>query len=219
MSHAWHRKNPTLFDQEKREVEAAFPQLHFHVVNDVVFIRGSFPIIHEGKELDRYLIEIELPGNYPESLPIVRETGGQIPCTPDHHINSEDGTACVMFPDERWSLWPKGSSLLAYLNGPLRNFFLGQSAVDAGSLWPFGEWGHGAKGIVEYYSMLLKTDDVQVITGFLELFAKKKTKGHWPCPCGSGKHLRDCHHELVRDLREKIPRRYAEESLNRLKRR
>lgn len=218
MSHAWHRKNPTLFDQEKREVEAAFPQLHFHVVNDVVFIRGSFSVVHEGKELDRYSIEIELPRDYPESLPIVRETGGRIPYAPDRHMNNEDGTACVILPDERWRLWPTGSGLITYLNGPLRNFFIGQSVVDTGAPWPFGEWGHGAKGIFEYYSTLLKTDDVDVIAGFVELLARKKTKGHWPCPCGSGKRLRDCHRELVRDLREKISRRHAEESLDRLKR-
>lgn len=218
MSHAWHRQNPTLFEKEKLEVEAAFPQLHFHVDNDVVFIRGSFPVVYEGKELDHYSIEIELPRSYPESLPIVRETGGRIPCTADRHMNSQERTACVMLPDERWRLWPQGSGLLAYLSGPLRNFFLGQSVVDTGEPWPFGEWGHGAKGIVEYYSTLLKTDDIGVIAGFLEYLAKKKTKGHWPCPCGSGKRLRDCHRELVRDLRDKIPRRYAEESLDRLKR-
>lgn len=205
-----------LFDKEKREIEAAFPQLHFHVVNDIVFLRGSFPVVHDGKELDRYLIEIELPKSHPESLPIVREIAGRIPRTAARHTNTSDGTACVLLPDERWRLWPKGVDLLAYLNGPLRNYFLGQIAVDMGQPWPFGEWRHGADGIVEYYSELLKSDDLNVIVGILNCLAAKKTKGHWPCPCRSGKRLRDCHGELVRDLREKIPCQCARDSLAKL---
>lgn len=198
-------------------MEAAFPHLHFHVVDDVVFLRGSFPVIYEGRELDRFSIEIELAKNHPDSLPIVRETAGRIPRTIDRHVNAADGTACVLLPDEHWRLWPKGSSLLAYLIGPLRNYFLGQIAVEMGQPWPFGEWHHGADGILQYYAELLKTDNVRVIADFLGCLCARKTKGHWPCPCGSGKRLRDCHRYVVRDLREKIPRRIAKESLERLR--
>lgn len=217
MSHAWYRKNPELFEKEKMEVEAAFPQLHFHVANDVVYLRGTYPVIHDGEELDRFSIEIELSKNHPESLPVVRETGGRIPRHADRHVNATDGTACVLLPDEQWRLWPKGSSLRAYLEGPLRNFFLGQIAVEMGQPWPFGEWGHGVNGIIQYYAKLLNSGDSQVIINFLECLRSKKTKGHWSCPCGSGKRLRDCHSGLVRDLREKISHRAAEDSLNRLR--
>lgn len=217
MSRAWHRKNPALFGKEKVEVETAFPHLHFHIVNDVVFLRGSFPVAYEGRELDRFSIEIELAKDHPESLPIVREIAGRIPRSADRHVNATDGMACVLLPDECWRFWPKGSSLLAYMTGPLRNYFLGQIAVEMGQPWPFGEWRHGADGILEYYTELLKTNDVCVIANFLDCLRAVKTKGHWLCPCGSGKRLRDCHRDIVRDLREKIPCQVAEESLERLR--
>jgi hypothetical protein len=152
------------------------------VENGVVWIRGSFPIMSEGQELDRYVIEMKLLPDYPKSIPLVWEIGGRIPRTADFHVNPADGTACILLPDERWRVWPSGSTLLRFLDGPVRNFFLGQSLVRLGEPWPFGQWGHGATGIREY-SELLETDDTRVVIGFLEMLTKTRIKGHWPCPC------------------------------------
>jgi hypothetical protein len=217
MSSEWHKANPSLFEKEKAEVEDAYPNLYFYIEKDLVTVRGTFPIVHEGKVLDRYAIEIELPKDYPRSLPIVRETGGRIPHASDFHVNPVDGTCCVVLPDERWRVWPVGSTLLSYLSGPVRNFFLGQSLVQLGEVWPFGQWEHGADGIREYYAELLGTSDLRVIVKYLECLCAKKIKGHWPCPCGNGKRLRDCHLELVRDLGAKIPRQVAMLSAMKLK--
>jgi hypothetical protein len=50
----------------------------------------------------------------------------------------------------------------------------------------------------------------------LDYLASKKAKGHWACPCGSTKRLRDCHAKQFADLRERIPRRIAAGALKRL---
>jgi hypothetical protein len=217
MSQPWHRANLALFDKEKTEVEAVYPHLHFHVVSDVVFVRGTFPITLEGEVLDRYLIEIELPRDYPKSIPVVRETNGRIPQTSDRHMNPADGAACILLPDERWKVWPHGSTLLYFLDVPVRNFFLGQSLVERGDPWPFGQWSHGAEGIREYYGEVLSTNDTKVITGYLDCLSKKKIKGHWPCPCRSGKRLRDCHARMVQDLATKISRQAAAHSFEKFR--
>jgi hypothetical protein len=217
MSQPWHKANPGLFEKEKSEVETAYPNLHVYIVDDVVLVRGTFPIVFEGRQLDGYLIEIAVAKDHPKSIPIVRETGGRIPRTADRHMNPADGTACVLLPDERWRVWPHGSTLLPFLEGPVRNFFLGQSLVDFGDPWPFGQWGHGADGIREYYTELLGSNDVRVIKAYLDCLSKKKIKGHWPCPCRSGRRLRECHWTLVQDLTAKIPRRVAAGSLGKLR--
>jgi hypothetical protein len=116
-------------------------------------------------------------------------------------------------PDERWRAWPVGSSLVDFLDGPVRNFFIGQSLVERGDPWPFGQWGHGIDGIREYYEDLLATSDTDVIRRYMECLSAKKIKGHWPCPCGNGKRLRDCHMDALLDLREKIARKDALASL------
>lgn len=216
MSKPWHRDDPTRFAKEKAEVEAEYPELHFRITGDMVFVYGTFPVRFEGQTLDRYSVEVALGRDHPKTLPIVREVGGRIPWIADRHVNT-NGTACVLLPDERWTVWPDESTILDFLNGPLRNFFLGQSLVEQGKPWPFGQWDHGASGIREYYAELLGTDDVQVIRGYLECLAAKKIKGHWSCPCGSGKRLRECHLETLRDLQQKIARRDAVNSLNYLR--
>lgn len=216
MSRPWHQADTALFEKEKTEVEAAYPNLHFYVAENIVFVRGSFPIVFDGEEFDRYLIEIKLPRDYPKSIPVVREVGGRIPLTSDRHMNPRDGTACVLLPDERWRVWPPGSGLLDFLNGPVRNFFLGQSVFELEKRWPFGQWGHGGDGVRQFYSELLETDDVEVVIKAVEYLTKKKTKGHWPCYCKSGKPLRDCHGEKLRGLTNKIPRAVALSSYGKL---
>jgi|ERR1700722_10447062 hypothetical protein len=213
----WQRDDPALYETEKTEVEAHFPELRFVVENDLVYVRGSLALMFEGQVLDRYSVELILARSHPAELPIVRETGGRIPRCDDRHINTADGTACVLLPDERWRFWPPGSSLLKFLTGPLRSFFLAQTMVEEGEPWPFGQWAHGAKGVFQYYRELLKTSDLRVITTYLDYLAAKKVKGHWACPCRNGKKLRDCHFDQVKDLREKISRKDAEKSLTALK--
>jgi hypothetical protein len=217
MTHLWHRDDPALYEKEKAEVEAHFPDLHFVVEGDLVYVRGSFPVLHERDVLDRYSIELQLTRDHPKSLPVVLEVGGRIPRHNDRHINPADGTACVLLPDERWKLWPVGTPLLRFLTGPVHSFFLAQSLVEEGEPWPFGQWAHGVKGVFQYYRELLNTSDLPVITKYLEYITAKKVKGHWPCPCNKGNRLRDCHFRLIIDLREKISRKDALKSLEALK--
>jgi hypothetical protein len=213
----WQRDDPALYEREKAEVEARFPELRFAVQNDLVCVRGTFGVMFEGQVLDRYSVELQLPRNHPNGLPVVRETGGRIPCCENRHINTADGTACVLIPDERWRLWPVGAPLLRFLTGPLHSFFLAQSMVEEGEPWPFGQWEHGPQGVFQYYRELLKTSDLRVIITYLDYLSAKKVKGHWACACGSSKKLRDCHFGQIRDLREKISRKDAERSLTTLK--
>lgn len=193
------------------------PELHFTVQNDQITIRGSISIKDGDSELDRFLIEIVLPNDYPASLPIVREVGGRIPKTLDRHVILSTGDACVLLPEERWRLWPRGSSLLAFIDGPLCNYFMGQSLVEHGEPWPFGEWAHGFQGVLDYYKATFGTDEAPKIRKYLDYLAAKKVKGHWDCPCESGKRLRECHMAFVTDLRTKISRADAARFVDRLK--
>ena len=194
------------------EVETTYPNLHFFTKGDTVCLSGSFPLVDGARVIDRFSIEIELPRNCPDGLPIVREIGGRIPHIPDRHI-LPDGTACLFVPDERWRICPPGTSLL---NGPVRNFFLGQSMFELTGTWPFGTRSHGAQGIFESYSDILGTTDKAAIIRYLEVISKKDIKQHWMCPCGSGKQIRMCHSHLIVDLSKKIPHKVARESLKKI---
>ena len=217
MSHLWQREDPAFYEREKVAVETHYPDVRFVEVGDTICVRGTFPVVFEGQVLDCYSVELQLAHDHPKGLPVVREIGGRIPHHADRHINAHDGTACALLPDERWRVWPKGAPLVDFLKGPLHGFFLAQSLVEAGQPWPWGQWAHGAKGVFQFYREILKTSDLRTMIRFLEYITAKKPKGHWPCACGNGKLLRQCHFVLVSSLREKISRKDALRSLQALK--
>ena len=178
--------------------------------------RGTFPVRGaDEKELGSFQVRIELPPSYPEDLPVVREVGGRIPWKTEFHVNPEGtdspGVACVIIPDDRWNCFPVGARFLDYLEGPLHNYFLGQTRVEHGETWPFGEWKHGAKGMLQYYEDLLETDDALTVWRFLYVLARFSLKRHWQCPCGSGRKIKKCCERKLNALRRKIPSRRAAE--------
>lgn len=225
MTNAWHRADPESYARMRAEVEAEYPNLNFFIDHEVettiaavsskdkslvaedgiLFIRGTFPIKDEsGKSIEHFRIEAVVPPDYPETLPLVREVGGRIPRQIDRHISPE-GFACLFAPAERFIHCPEGSTLLDFLNGPVRNFFISQSIFDLTGEWPFGQRSHGIAGIAESYAEMFEVpptpDNVVRILEFLE---RREIKGHWPCPCGNGKRLRDCHGPIARQLRAKM---------------
>lgn len=212
MKKVWYKENPRLLDEMKVEIKDVFPNLHFYERKEGIVVVGSFPVVHDTKILDRYSIKVTIPKNYPKSIPIVEEVGGRVPRILDRHMN-EKGEACLFLPEQRCEIWPLGSTFLEFFKGPVHNFFLGQSLVEQGEDWPFGAWDHGARGIREYYVQLFGTEDRDILLKLLEAITMSKIKGHWPCPCKSGKRLRNCHFSLLLDLREKIPQDVAKRSL------
>jgi len=217
MRGAWHQRHPELGGQIGADLRARYPNLHLLIGSDgSATVRGTFPVRSPDRRvLDRYQVSIELPADYPRCLPIVREVGGRIPWKADFHVNA-DGVACVLLPDDRWRCFPEGAPFVQFLDGPVHQFFLGQSLVALGEDWPFGQWSHGPNGVNEYYQWLLETDDAPTIARYLHVLAKLSMKGHWDCPCGSGQKIRRCCRAKIEALRRKIPPVVARKALGTL---
>jgi len=213
----WHQRSPQLAEEIRADLRARYPNLHLFIEADATStVRGTFPVrAPDGRVLDRYAVSIEIPPDYPRSLPIVREVGGRIPWKADFHVN-RDGVACVLLPDDRWRCFPEGAPFVRFLDGPVHDFFLGQSLVALGEAWPFGQWTHGAQGVREYYQWLLQTDHPKTIVRFLRVLAKLNWKGHLDCPCGSGQKIRRCCRSKISDLRNKISPTMARKALETL---
>jgi hypothetical protein len=179
-----------------------------------IYIRGAFPVLHEGMVLDRYQIEIEWSDSDTE-VPLLRETGGRIPWIADRHM-SRGGMACLFVPEE-WLLRPREEkTVIHYLDGPARNYFLWQSLYDRGLSPPWKDRAHGVPGLLEAYGDMVGMEDESPVRRCLEYLSKEQIKGHWPCPCGSGKRTRDCHLTHMRELKSKIPGYIAQLALMRL---
>jgi len=211
MKQVWFEIDPSLYTQVKAEVTAKYPLLHFYIQGRVVIVAGSFPVIHGDTEIDSYQIEIRLPEQYPQGIPYVWEIGKRIPRIADRHM-FVDGRACLFVEEDWYAANPQRTDLLEFLDGPVRNFFIGQSLVEAGRSWPFGQRSHGARGILECYAEMIGTTDLQTAFKYLELLSKKEIKGHWLCPCGSRRKLRNCHYAVIRELKQRIPHRIVRRS-------
>lgn len=211
----WFELDPSLFQELKSTIEKKYQTLHVSIEDSIVYIKGTLILYsNDGREIDHYSIEIKITENYPNSVPTVKEVGGRIPRVADRHINPEDGSACLFLPDERYKCYPSGSTIVDFIEAPVKSFFLWQTDFDLNSnKSSFGARGHGSSGIYEFYCEELKTKDIYVIKRFLDYITAKKIKKHWKCYCGSGKELRYCHINKLVDLRAKILRNDAKHSL------
>ncbi len=102
------------------------------------------------------------------------------------------------------------------MEGPIKNFLVGQSMFEATGNWPFGERPHGFEGLVQGYGDLFGSTEPAVILSYLRYLALKAPKGHWGCPCGGGRKVRQCsHQEQLAALRSRVPPMIAARALKR----
>ena len=206
----WHKENSKLLDIVKISIDKHFPTLHIIFENDVMFIRGA---LHLTEINDFYSIEIELSHSYPDKLPFVRETGGRIPHIGERHIFM-NGNCCLFVEEETWRYYPKGMSLVEFIQKIVMGYFMNQSYFEHTGKWLWGDRSHGISGILEFYKEELKTNDLKLIYAFIEYLAKETLKKHRICYCGSNKKLQDCHFLQLKDYREKIKTDTARMSLH-----
>ncbi|MGO1074785.1 SEC-C metal-binding domain-containing protein [Inquilinus sp. CA228] len=200
---SWFEKSPSLLEELRRDLQNNYPTLHAHIRHTGVIVAGTFPLVDDaGAVIDRYAVEVVLPDTYPRALPNAWETGGRIPREIDRHIYPKTGALCLGFPAELCLMLAGDFTVGNFIRKALVPYLLGNSLVEAGEPWPFGESAHGLIGALEFYKRCLGTDDPIVIGKFLLDLANNKVRGHWTCPCGSGKPLRKCHGEQIWLLRD-----------------
>ena len=210
----WHVRDQKLLRRMSVQLVARYPSLRVDVDAGSVRVVGMFPVRHEAHVLDEFHVIVDLPDDFPRSMPAVREVGGRIPLDGDHHANA-DGTLCVILPDEYWFARTE-CDLLQFLDGPLRNYFLGLLAFLDTGRWPFGEHAHGGDGVREFYAQLVGAADVKTIKRYLDVLRRREMKPHWPCPCGSDKRMGRCHWLQVTRLHREVRPRVARAALARL---
>lgn len=184
-------------------------------VTGAFLVAESLYAISPAGPLISFDIRIEIKGKYPSDEPRVFETGGRIPRTIDRHINT-DGDCCVTIWED-WLVRAYDTSFAAFLNGPLREYFLGQYVFERTAKWPFSERPHGSDGLYEAYAEILGIRNRKKdVTYYLRLLSKDWPRGHWFCPCGSGKRLRHCHRDDLAALHAKVTPPLARRMLRRL---
>lgn len=206
-----------LFNEVARAVKAHQPELSISCCEDIIILEGPFVLSGPKGPFDFYEVRLCVPANFPCQGPVVFETGGRVPKVVDRHVFPKHGNCCLGVWEE-WLLTAPVRSFEAFLTGPLHDYFVSQSWFDAKGEWPYGDRAHGENGIIESYAEILGvSNDVGVVAEYLRLLSKARAKGHYPCPCGSGRRLRNCHRDQITELRDRIDPAMAKRMLSRVR--
>ena len=215
---------PTTLTLKAVRAAIAFDQPRLRAVADdgAILLQGTYLVFENGiiaapdGPITEFDVEIVFSDRYPSQEPKVFEVGGRIPRYPDRHINPS-GDCCITVW-EHWLVNVTDHSVASFLNGPVKEYFLGQYWYEKTGRWPFGERPHGRNGLEEAYADALGiTNERSQLTYHLRLLSQDWPKGHWLCPCGSGTKLRCCHRDDLMVLHEKVPSPMAKRMLRRLK--
>ena len=144
-----------------------------------------------------YGIEISVPLNS-DKLPTVRETEHYIRNYP--HIYSNK-TLCLATDTDLYLHFREGFDLGAWMEEYVELYFASYEYYKRYGVFPFGERSHGSKGMLEFYCDYFKIPDSKQAKEFISYIVTTEYKGHYPCPCGSGKKLRNCHKDSILNAR------------------
>jgi hypothetical protein len=209
------RNNPVGIYQ--KQILGEHPFLNVFYIHGMCNIKGTLVIRDDqNHEIDKFKIEIQIPPDFPQSVPSVREIGGRIPNNGKQHINP-DGTACLFVPEEKYRYCPDGISLSDFINGPVRNFFLWQIDYELnGGNSSIGERAHGFDGRIEFYQEILNTKDGSKIIKFVKLLTLNHINGNSKCWCGSNKSVHSCtnHFNELKFWRANISQKIAQDFLS-----
>ncbi|WP_256760894.1 hypothetical protein [Cohnella sp. WQ 127256] len=185
---------------EYKELSRVHQELKLYSGHEGICIKGClhFEAVSSGHEqiTDKFLIEVFVLNDYPNSLPVAKEVGGRIQNS--FHTNS-DGSLCLAAPLAMKMTFLENPTLLGYINHLVIPFLYSYSYQEKFGTLPFGELEHGGAGLLTYYKELLHVESDMATLKFLLILAKGSFRGHVTCPCGSGKRTRNCHgDQLIR---------------------
>ena len=199
--------------QDYERLKSCYPGLQlFHQEDGSAILTGwiNFTASHNKICIeDKYLIELLIPSNYPLSVPFSKEIGGRIPDDFHKLINNYLCLGVSLAVNIKFKENP---CLIHYLNKLLIPYLYAYSFYEKYGEMPYGEAGHNDDEIFYYYTNeLFHGYEDYVIIDFIGILSGRYrrnsnipcTRGHIPCPCGSGLNLRRCHGLFLRDISKK----------------
>lgn len=159
---------------------------------DGVKLSGAFKIDIKERG-DKFLSS--LPEVYVDNVDLI----------PDRHFSQTDKTACLCSPLEEDEFLLPSFKFKTFFEELVIPFLYGQLFYSLNGEWPFSDYEHGAVGVLESYAKINnpnKADDcLKKLTHDRGAWSKIKkvledrimVKGHTPCFCSKGDHVRRCH--------------------------
>ncbi|CAM3685970.1 SEC-C metal-binding domain-containing protein [Flavobacterium chungbukense] len=182
-------------DNDIEEVLEMFPKMKLEEEGKVKTLLGEVDIF-DGANMyvDSFNIKVIAPPRYPYEFPKLFETGKKIKHIADRHI-SDDGSCCVCSLQEENLVSQRGITIKSFFLKYVLPYLANQIYFDSQGKWANGDFEHGNLGIFQYYSELLKLENITEVIEFLSVFNVTKMYRNDDCFCGSGKKLKRCHQD------------------------
>ena len=173
------------------------------------FIQGTFIMdaSHNGVHfVEEYYIKIDLV-NY--EAPFITETGGHISKKYPHKYC--DNGLCLGITTEILMKCCTNNifDLFIWFEDFVIPYFFSYEYYNLTGEYPVGERSHGNQGILEYYMDIFNLQNINQAYHFIKYASTlKQYRGHFLCPCGSMKKIRNCHkNELMKTFEPYIKER------------
>jgi hypothetical protein len=142
---------------------------------------------------ERFSLRIEVPRDFPRTLPTVFEKGGRIPPSGSYHVNG-DGSLCLGSPLRlRWLL-RSTPTLMSFAEKCIIPYLYAIAhKIATGGELVFGELAHGRTGeLADYVELLQLKSAREARLAISYLGMKKRRANKQPCPCSCGHRLGAC---------------------------
>jgi len=163
-------------------------QIRLHGYIQVNRVAKDYPVCKE------YLIDIVIPLSS-HKLPYVIDTGHVIKSSYPHQY--ESSILCLETDSRIRIHFVNGFNLVEWMDRYVETYFFSYEYWLRFGVFPFGDRTHGVQGILESYMDIFEVNSIHSAYYLMSYIAKSSYRGHLPCPCGSGRRIRDCHGDKI----------------------
>lgn len=141
-----------------------------------------------------YTLDVVIPIGSDE-LPSIIDTDRQI--KQDYHHYYSNGKLCLATDSQIRIRFIDGFDLVTWMSEFVEVYYFSYEYYARFGIFPFGERAHGSWGIIQTYQDFLRAKDEVETYKLMHFIKNHMYRGHHPCPCGSGKSLRNCHGQAM----------------------
>lgn len=174
------------------QIKIKYPNLIFDKKSQL--LKGELSINSKFRDEiinEKYIVEINL--NY--QIPVVYDVGKKIRKNYSHKYN--DSSLCLATDIEQLLFLLKNKRISLWIEKFVENYYVSYEYYIRYGVYPFGEYSHGKEGLLEFYYDYYYMNNLTNKDGFLEYIFIYNYKGHYNCPCGNKKKIRNCHKDFI----------------------
>lgn len=180
---------------------AAYPGLKLVENNsDCIRFQGSILVnrIDHGFTVRKFFdVQIVVPLKNDES-PYVIDFNNQVEYT--YHHRYTNGILCLATDTDIRLRFLDSFDLVTWMEEYVETYYFSYQYYSRYGEMPFGERSHDHVGILESYRDIFKSDNGSEALRIMVSIVTRPYRGHQPCPCSSGRKIRNCHGEIMLDF-------------------